>query len=62
MSAKRDYTRCPLRQCQWLLFCELCQKVITQGQLYYDGQYLRRAHVHCALQEKEESAARGSKR
>ncbi len=37
----------PIRGCNSLHFCEVCQKDITMAQQYYDGGYGRRAHVEC---------------
>lgn len=41
-------TKYPLRTCQTLHECCLCNLHIMFGQKYYDGGIRRRAHVQCA--------------
>lgn len=43
--------RYPLRTCQSLHHCEICDGDITLGQRYYDGGYGRRVHEACARSE-----------
>ena len=40
----RDYR---LRVCRFMNYCKVCDKTITMGQEYFDGQYGRRAHKDC---------------
>lgn len=37
----------PLRHCNSLCFCQICEKDIVWNQRYYDGGYGRRAHILC---------------
>ena len=41
------WTMLPLRTCQTLHHCQLCDTSITLGQSYFDGGEPRRAHAEC---------------
>jgi hypothetical protein len=42
-----DFLKYPMRRCQTLHTCALCEDHIVMGERYYDGGYGRRAHVDC---------------
>ncbi len=46
---KKHYREYPERCCYTLLHCDLCNKSIKAGQLYFDGGGKCRAHKDCVL-------------
>lgn len=42
-----NWYKYPIRTCRWMNTCKICGKGISNGELYRDGGYNRRAHEIC---------------
>ena len=53
-----DYVHYPVRTCQTLHHCAVCDEPIMAGERYHDGGYNRRAHTDCAMRHEIEQETR----